>query len=227
MKIKTIITLFISIMLTCGFSYAQGTLQVTMRDCRVDGDQWHVDPFKLFRNDSLIMTLDPQYIRKKTIGDLPFGKYEIQYTTVFERTESIQIEIHENRDYPIELCPHYFDHAADSYIPIIDQLANRDSYSIEVSMDGCFNSTIETYTIRRKRNKYYILFKGKEKLLALHEIEAIRHFEIELNHMESEGCSSIDTYIIKYKKKEIKITDGSCLWGGDSILKEKLNLSVE
>ncbi|MGH1335194.1 MAG: hypothetical protein ACRBFS_03635 [Aureispira sp.] len=81
--------------------------------------------------------------------------------------------------------------------------------------------------IKRKSDKFYITFQGKEKLLDSDAIKVIRHFEIELRYMGSSNCTTTDTYVLKYKGNPLEIMDGSCDWNGNDFLKKELNLTEE
>lgn len=221
---KHLIILFASIIFTCECCNAQSTLQVNIKDCRQKNSYEYLSEFNVFRNDSLIKTVEPEHENEQTLKQLEYGKYRIEYKSMFGKTESVNIELMEKKKYSIDLCLNYLDHESDPYQPFIDRLENRESYSIQISSQGCFHSSIETITIKRKANNYYLTFQGKEKRLDSSEIKAIAHFEIELNYMGSFGCTTTDTYVLKYKSQEIRISDGSCSWNGDYYLKQRLNL---
>ncbi|MDP5170497.1 MAG: hypothetical protein NWR72_09635 [Bacteroidia bacterium] len=224
---KNLIIILASIIFASEFCNAQSTLQVDIKDCRQESSFEYLSEFKVFRNDSLIKTIEPKHESNQTLKDLEYGKYRIEYKTMFSKTESVNIELTEKKKYTIDLCLNYLDHESDLYQPFIDRLENGESYSIQVSSQGCFHSSNETITIKRKSDKFYLTFQGKDRLLDNKEIRAIRYFEIELNYMESYGCTTTDTYVLKYKSKEVKISDGSCDWNGDYYLKKELNLTEE
>lgn len=207
---------------------AQSTLQVNIKDCREKNSFKYLSEFKLFRNDSLIKTIEPKHERKQKIKNLEYGSYRVEYETIFRKTESIRVELIEKKKYNVDLCLDYIDYKDVSYKPIIDLLENGKSYSIQISSIGCEHNSDEKIIIKRKSDKYYIYFGEKEKLLDQEEIQAIRDFEMELNYIKPlGGCTTTDTYHVKYKKKEIKVSDGSCSWNGGYFLKEKLRLTKD
>jgi hypothetical protein len=222
---KNIIITITLIIFSCGISIAQSTLQVNIKDCRQESSFEYLSEFKIYKNDTLFKTIEPKHESKQIIKNLAFGKYKIEYKTMFEKTENINIEISEKKKYSVDLCLNYIDYDSESYKPFIDLLKNGEEYSIQVSSQGCFHSTDEKIIITRKVDKYYLNYGATNKLLNNADIKAIRKFEIELNYMESFGCTTSDTYVVKYKKKEVKISDGSCSWNGDYYLKKKLNLT--
>ncbi|MCK8482270.1 hypothetical protein [Psychroserpens algicola] len=184
----------------------------------MDNRSAYLEEFKIFRNDTLIKTVKPKHHSEQIIKDLKFGKYEIEYLTQFKKTERKKLELTEKKTYEIDLCIDYINYELESYKPFIDRIKNGESYSIEINSSGCFHRSEEKITISRNANKYYIRFAETEKLLKDEDIDAIRCFEIELNYMESWGCTSVDDYVLKYKNNLVKISDGSCSWNGGGYL---------
>lgn len=224
---KKLIALIILSSLTLTFCNAQSSLQVNIKDCRRDGSFEYLEEFKLYKNDILIRTVEPKHERKQYLKDLSFGNYRIEYKSMFEKIESVEIELNEKKKYVIDICLNFINYELETYKPFIDQLKNGDSYSILVSSQGCFHNSKEEYIIKRKNEDYYLTFGGTKKILSKNDIQLIRHFEIELNYMESDGCTTTDRYSVKFKNNEVVILDGSCSWNGDYHLKKELNLVVE
>lgn len=227
-KMKNIITILASIIFASHYCNAQSTLQVNIMDCREGSNFHYLSEFKVFRDDSLIKTIEPKHERNQTLKGLMYGKYRIEYKTMFSKTENVNIELSEKKEYTIDLCINYLDHESDPYRPFIDRLKNGESYSIQVSSMGCFHNSKETITIKRRSNKFHLYFKGKNRLLDKNEIRTIRYFEKEINNMvESYNCTTTDKYVLKYKSTEVIISDGSCVWHGDYFLKKALKLTEE
>ncbi len=113
---------------------------------------------------------------------------------------------------------------AELHKPFIDLLKDQEEYSIRMLSEGCFHRSDEKLVIQRKKDKYYLIVGKDKRLLNDAEMKAIREFELELNYMNSFGCTTTDTYTVKYQEKEMTIRDGSCLWHGSYHLKQKLHL---
>jgi hypothetical protein len=224
---KRLITFLIITSLTLTLCNAQSSLQVNIKDCRGEGSFEYLEEFKLYKDGSLIKTVEPKHDRTQYLKNLSFGKYRIEYKSIFEKIENIEIEINEKKKYVIDLCLNYINYKLESYKPFIDQLENGESYSIQISSQGCFHYSKENYLIKRIENDFYLTFDKKETCLNESNIKAIRHFEIELNYMQSFGCSTTDHYTVQYKNKKVVISDGSCAWKGDYYLKKDLNLITE
>lgn len=125
--------------------------------------------------------------------------------------------------YSVDLCVNYINYSKESYKPIIDQIQDKENYQILMQSKGCFHSTADTLIISRKNSTYYATWANKKKTLTQADIDAVRHFEIELNYMADAGfCTTADTYVIIYKNIRKKIIDGSCRWNGNYHLKKKL-----
>jgi hypothetical protein len=224
---KNFIFLLVVLLLICGQSHAQSALLVNVKDCREENQFESISEIRLFRNDTLINTIKSLFNTGQPISDLKYGKYRIDFETIFNRTESVYIELSEQKTYSIDLCISYLAYDLETYVPMIDQIQDGESYSIHCASNGCFHSREDLLIIGRKAGYYFLKFEGRKKLLSRDEEEAIRHFEYELNYMESDGCTTSEVYTLKYKGNEVKIRDGSCDWNGAYHLKRQLNLTKE
>jgi len=227
MKIKKISIILIILIIAARYARAQCVLQINIADCRQEKTIEYIPELKIFRNDVLIKTVKPSYDDKQVLKNLEFGKYSVEYETIFSKKESKQVEISEKGRYNIDLCLNYLDYESDPYEPIIDRLEDGESYSIQISSVGCFHSSAESYIIDRKSDKYYLNYLDKTKRLNKDAVKAIRNFELELNYMDTFGCTSSDTYTLVYKQHKVKITDGSCDWNGIYFLRLQLKLAEE
>lgn len=224
---KKILIAFALLPFFCTLSKGQSTLQVHIQNCKNQLRWARLSEFKVFRNGVLAKTVEPENLKSTMLTNLEYGEYRIEYKTLFEKNESVFIELSEKKKYSIVLCLDYMDHDSEPYKPFIDQLKNGEEYTIQIVSQGCFHSSDELITVKRTSNKYYVTFNGAEQPLSTDQIWAIRHFEIELNYMESSGCTTTATYLVKFKDQEVHISDGSCSWFGASFLKKALNLTDE
>jgi len=206
------------------FTQAQEKAELTINidDCREVNKFVYLSEIRVVKNGNEFDTLEPTYSQKQVLKDLEFGIYTLIYMSLFDKEEMVIVEITENKKYTATLCTNYIDYSKETYIPIIDQLKKRDSYSIVISSRGCFHSTQDTMTIKRNEAIYTISWGTQSKTLSLADIESIRHFEMELNYMSRIGCTSTDTYLIKYNETIKQINDGSCQWNGNDYLQKQL-----
>ena len=224
---RSLITTLLFVFFCCGFNQAQSTLQVNVQDCRHESIHAFLSNFKVFRNDSLLKDVNLSYQNNYTLKNLEFGKYKIEYETIFDKTARVFIELTERKEYSIVLCTDYLEHDSGVFQPFVDQLKNGESYTIQVSSQGCFHRSDEVLIINKKQDSYHLSFGNIKKLLNEGDMESIRNFESQLRHMESFGCTSTDSYTLTYKKETVTISDGSCSWSGFYYLKKQLGLNME
>lgn len=132
--------------------------------------------------------------------------------------------------YNVTVWADSLDYVKETYIPIISQLRDNDFYTIIMASEGCFFAAYDTVNIRKTKDKYLATWKSnipklisRSFYLTSKQIESIRKFEMELNYMNNEdNCTTIDTYIINYNTTTKTIVDGSCIWRGYYLLREKL-----
>ncbi|HSY61378.1 MAG TPA: hypothetical protein VK796_05850 [Cytophaga sp.] len=144
--------------------------------------------------------------------------------TLFGMIENVFVNVSGDKKYTVELCVDYFNYAAEPYVPIMSRLQSGETYIIEMSSQGCFHHTAGTIVIANRSGELYLLFGSVERKLSDMDIETIKHFEMELNHMESLGCTTEVTYDLIYNNKKTRITDGSCSWNGSNYSKQNLHL---
>ena len=221
---KTIFITIFLVILTSKITSAQSSLEINIKDCRKEASYTYLAEFKLFKNDTLFKTIKPRQHKQQIIKHLEAGQYRIEYKSMFDKVESVSVDIAEKGDYVVDLCLNYIDYQAETYTPIISRLLDGESYSIEIKSLGCFHDSKEMFLIERSGNSYNIISNGTKTPLSKKGVEAIKHFEIELNYMKRLSCTTVDTYIIKYKDRTRRILDGGCYWNGYYHLKKKLKL---
>lgn len=212
----------------------KATLKINIIDCR-NNYAGYIEKIKLIKNNENIREVEPRFDRDKTIIEIDTGVYFLEYKSIFNKIERIKIVASECKKYSVDLCINYIDHSKEVYKPIIDQLQNNESYKIIMTSHGCFHSNSDTLTISKKDNSYQITYKKaipeefkninpgllKTQTVNNKDLEAIRHFETELNYMTDGGCTTTDRYTINYKS-ESKFIDGNCSWNGGHYLKQQL-----
>jgi len=103
---------------------------------------------------------------------------------------------------------------------IIESLENGESYSIEITSVGCFNGSRRTVTVSKEADLLRVSFQDFSKVLTDSDIEAFKTFEIQLRALKTGGCSTVDTYVIRYGSDTFRTSDGTCSWnGGKKLLK--------
>ncbi len=104
---------------------------------------------------------------------------------------------------------------------LIEVLQNGESYSIEITSVGCFGGTQQTITISKDADVLTASYPDFSKILSEQDIEAFITFEHQLRILDVGGCSTVDTYVLRYGNETFQTSDGTCSWnGGKKLLKE-------
>ena len=193
---------------------------ISIHDCR-NNQLEYLSELKILKDGKIFKVLNPKYENEQIIRNLELGTYSLVYNSLFEKETTKIVTVTEYKSYKIELCTNFIDYEKETYNPIINLLNENESYTVQMSSQGCFHSEKDSFTITRKsKDDYYIQWGDKSKKLNEIDIKLIKHFEIELNYMNSYGCTTTETYIVIYKGKSNVIVDGSCDWEGSSYLKK-------
>lgn len=213
---------FLVILSFCSYASAKGKLTITIKDCRNIENPCYLAEIKILKDSNVFKILNPRRENKQVLIDLEYGNYTLIYKSFFNKTDSINVNILESKDYSVELCIYVLDYSKETYKPIIDHLKVDEFYSIIISSTGCFHDYNDTITINKNNEVYILTWGSNSKTLLNSDIEAIRRFELELNYMSYEHCTTIDTYILSYNGIERQIIDGSCEWNMQYNLRAKL-----
>ncbi|MFK7814351.1 MAG: hypothetical protein AB8B59_17770 [Maribacter sp.] len=97
---------------------------------------------------------------------------------------------------------------------IIESLLNGESYSIEITSVGCFNGSRQTIVVSKEADILTASFLEVSKILSEEDMEAFRTFELQLQALKIGGCSTVDTYVIRFGNDTFRTSDGTCSWNG-------------
>jgi hypothetical protein len=217
----TLIFLFVLISF-CVHASKKAELTINISDCRDPKDFTYLSEVKVLKNEKEYKTLKPQHESKQVLKDLELGTYTLVYKSLFDKEESLRVEISEYKKYSTTLCTNFIDYSKERYKPIIDQIQENEFYTVIMLSEGCFHSSEDTVIIKRDKNIYTISWAEKSKVLTKADVEAIRHFEMELVNMGGGGCTTSETYTITYNGTTTTNFDRSCRWWGISYLKKQL-----
>lgn len=106
---------------------------------------------------------------------------------------------------------------------IIELLENGESYSIEITSVGCFNGTRQTLVVSKNEGILIADFQNKSKILNEGDIEAFVTFELQLRSLQIGGCTTVDTYVLRYGSEVFRTSDGTCSWFGGKKLIETIS----
>ncbi|MEL6731575.1 MAG: hypothetical protein AAFP83_10635 [Bacteroidota bacterium] len=204
---------------------SQGKLEIHIKDSRQGIHTFIPSEVKVYRGKELIEVLPLSVTNPQIIENISPGKYRLTYTSIFKQEKAESVLIFPFFTQKVILHPGKLNHKEDGYPPILDRLQESECYAIEMQSLGCFHSMKAHLWIYKANRKYYAEYEGKVKELSSVDLEAIRRFEIELNHIGSNGCTTVDYYRILYKDTEVLVADGSCMWEGFSYLLLDLELN--
>jgi hypothetical protein len=221
-RINLLMILFFVFISLGAHSADKAELVVNISNCRNSEEFAHLFELTVLKDGKKYEIVKPGFEREQTFKDLELGTYTLVYKSLFGKQEHLQVEITEYKKYITSLCIDFLDYTKEKYKPIIDRLQESDFYTLSMSSQGCFHFKNDSVTIKRNKDIYTINWGEKSKKLSAADIETIRHFETELNYMKDGGCTTTDTYIIRYNGATKKISDGGCNWNGDYFLKKEL-----
>ena len=220
--IKQVILLFVTLTCFCAKASDKATLSLKIIDCRDEEKFSYLAELKVLKDGKHFKTLKPEHEKQIILKNLEFGEYILLYKSMFGKEVNQKIVITENKTYSLNLCINFIDYSKESYKAIIDQLKEKEEYTIIVISQGCFHHTLDSIIIKRANNVCKITWGEKTKILTAVDLESIRHFEFELAYMNEDGCTTTDMYYIIYNNKTKKNRDGSCDWRGAYYLKKQL-----
>ena len=108
---------------------------------------------------------------------------------------------------------------------LIELLQDGESYSIEITSIGCFNGTRQTVVVSKETGVFTAHFQDKETVLNENDIDAFITFELQLRALKLGGCTTVDTYVLRYGGDKFQTSDGTCSWNGGRKLLEQLGLA--
>ena len=97
---------------------------------------------------------------------------------------------------------------------LIESLQNGESFSIEITSIGCFNGSRQTVFISKEEDTVTASLNDVSKLLTDTDIETLKSFELQLQSLKMGGCTTIDTYVLRFGNQTFQTSDGTCSWHG-------------
>ncbi|MFT5824067.1 MAG: hypothetical protein ACI8ZM_005333 [Crocinitomix sp.] len=211
-------------------SKAQHVLTIHIEDCHKETGDGTLKFVRLHQRDSSGMTdlglFYPNGSDCFSIPNLTEGDYYLIYPNKNNKEISFNLEIEQDTDTThLSLCLDRHNHGEPNHIPIISQLRNGESYTINFAAYGCFTHWKDSIKVERINDKFYISHTKDKVELTIEEYEALQRFEMNLNHFErGGGCTTSDIYRLIYNEQLYEFEDESCEWNGSSILWKKLKL---
>lgn len=99
-------------------------------------------------------------------------------------------------------------------LTLIESLQNGESFSIEITSIGCFNGSRQTVFISKEEDTLTASLNNVSKLLTDMDIETLKSFELQLKSLKMGGCTTVDTYVLRFGNQKFQTSDGTCSWHG-------------
>ncbi len=208
--------------------YAQ--LIITASYCKYDNDIRKLSPnFKLFKDGLMIMDVKEGFEHINTISNLKVGSYIIEYNTIYNHKNEIEINLSKDEHKTVSLCFDFLDYESNKNVLLIDELKNDESLMIYFQSMACFSGSEKELLISKIDNNFICKFDGIEYNLNNAQVKLIREFEIELRSNHSYDCSTLDNYelVNENLKQSYHFKDGSCVWKGFENLLKVLEINVQ
>lgn len=102
----------------------------------------------------------------------------------------------------------------DPNLTLIELLQNGENYSIEITSVGCFHGKRQTVIISKEADVITASLADSSKVLTDTDIETLSRFELQLRALQIGGCTTVDTYVLRYGAETYRTSDGTCSWHG-------------
>lgn len=161
----------------------------------------------------------PYFIKLENLKE---GKYQFEYTNIFQQKVVRELNIDESKIYKISINPDYSDYKQNFKKSLIFNLKENQSLKLTYKSQGCFHHDEDIIIIHKKENHYELERNGTTIKLNNKEINYLIRMECELNNIKTGGCTTSDIYTFygdNYKKEFI---DSSCKWNGWDNLKTRM-----
>lgn len=200
-------------------------IEIKIFDCR-DTTTAYLGEVQILKNSKKFKTVSPEWDGMIKLNAVPPDIYEFRYTTIFGTEAGVMQDARKAGNYTDTICTNSLDYNKETYRPVIDHLQPEEEYVICYKSQGCFHYVIDSLFIKRNDNNYSASHGGVSKTLNSSQVELLRRFELELNHMKGGDCTTIDKYQITYDGHIVNhTTDGSCDWHGFRYLLKNLGFS--
>ena len=102
------------------------------------------------------------------------------------------------------------DSSKETYIPFIDLLQVGEDYEIVIQSVGCFHKKQQSLFIFREVDSFVAILNDSEITLNQTKINTLRKFEKQLKYVSPGGCTTVDTYTLKYGSEQQVYNDDTC-----------------
>jgi hypothetical protein len=155
-----------------------GKLRLNLEYCKLSNDKIHINDIRIFKDDIFFKNIE--WHKRQNLFELPYGKYEIKYETIYNILETVKFTIDYKEETIVVLCLDKLNYNANKNLLLIDKLNKGEKLFYHYESRDCIGILKDTLELYKKDDKKYILNYGAfEGELSNSQINLIREFEIE------------------------------------------------
>ena len=220
MKLLTIILSLYSISL-----FSQNKLYISFNLCNYEHNYINYgNEYRLIFNDSIVSKFE-----NEDTHNLSDGKYRVEYKTYYGWKSTLAFFLRNNNTYYLDFCLDVLNpEPIDIYNLGIYSIKDSEELTLINNYSGCFNQGGDKIKVRRKKNKFYLIFNNIQRKLKNKELDYFKDYEIELINLDNEfstiNCTAFSQNIIKYGNHKFEYSESCPKWFGFEELKNKLKI---
>ncbi|MFC3158599.1 hypothetical protein SAMN05443633_11756 [Chryseobacterium arachidis] len=160
--------------------------------------------FKILKSDFPIGGLE----RNIKIDSIKEGKYSFVYESIFGKQIKTNITVDDSRTYRISLNP---DRLNEKIKNLVFENIKNEEVQLKYRSSGCFHLNEDSITILNKGNEYFVKKDDHLRKIDKKTWAYFVNLENKIRHIHKDrGCTSVDSFIFKYKGKSDTVYDGTC-----------------
>lgn len=213
MKKYLIIFLVIPLLISCKKDII-ATFDIRIENLdRYDESEHELYKLEIYRNKKIFKVFKSEFPfnldRTIKIDSIKGGKYIFVYENTFGKQVKNEIFVSDSKNYKISINPDRLDEKLKS---LAFENVSNDEVKLIYRSSGCFHLQNDSITIINKGG-YYFIYDGNGKLKKIDK-KVVEHF-VDLenrirNIPQKRGCTTVDSFIFRYKGKSDTIYDGTC-----------------
>ncbi|AZA88744.1 hypothetical protein EG349_19180 [Chryseobacterium shandongense] len=180
---------------------------------RYDESEHELYKLEIYRNNRIYKVLKSEFPynldRTIRIDSIKDGKYLFVYENIFGKQVKNEILVDASKNYKIRINPDRLD---DKFKSSAFENMRNDEVKLIYKSSGCFHLQKDSITILNRGDYYFIKYdNGKLKKIDKKIIENFVDLENRIRNIPKErGCTTVDSFIFKFKSKSDTFYDGTC-----------------
>lgn len=228
MNIKSILILLILVpFLSCQKKEVSATLNITIElENKFNKEYADLSFLRIYKDGKIFKEIKAENLpfiqHKIKLEKLKEGKYQFEYTNIFEQKIIKELNIDESRIYNISLNPDYSDYKKNFKKSLIGNLKEKHFLKLAYQSRGCFNSEKDSIVIYKKENFYEVERNGIKTKLNDSQVNNLIKMECQLINIKEGGCTTSDIYTFSFENSKRKFIDATCRWNGWETLQKEM-----